>query len=69
MLMAGSQAGSIGGKTSQEVEVGQREQEYSGKKGVLSQSWSEHRRTKMWPTMLKKVLSHVANIDKNNELI
>ena len=61
--LASSQAGSIGGTTRQEVEAGQWEQENSGKdKAHSSLILSRHWRSRMWPALLKKVLSHVANI-------
>ena len=68
--MASSQAGSIDRTTRQEVEVGQGEQENSGKEEAHSSpvlSQSQKKEDVIAP--LKKVLSHVANIDKNNGLI
>ena len=61
------QAGSIGGKTRQEVEVMQWEQENSGKQESPSASSAQttgEERCKLPP--LEKVLSHVANVDKDN---
>ena len=63
--LASSQAGIIGGTTRQEVEVGQWEQKYSGKKeahssAVLSQPLKEQDVT----APLNKVQSHVANIER-----
>ena len=64
------QAGSIGGKTRQEVEMMQWEQENTGKEEVdSSQSSPDHQRGNMSPAWLRKVPSCVANIDKNNGLI
>ena len=61
------QAGSIGGKARQEVGVEQRGQEYSGKQeapfAVLPRP--PERKDVSCPP-LEKVLSHVANVDKNN---
>ena len=64
-----SQAGSIGGTTRQEVEVGQREQENSGKKEAHSSAVLTQLQKKQDVTAsLKKVPSHVAHIGKNNGL-
>ena len=65
--LASSQAGSIGGTTRQEVEAGQGEQENSGKEEALSSQSCPDTEDVISPP--KKVLSHVANIDKNNGLI
>ena len=66
------QAGSIGGKTRQEVEVMQWEQENSGKEEagfppprILAQTTEKQDVT----TLLNKVLSHMASTNKNNGLI
>ena len=63
------QAGGVGGKI-QEVEIKQGEQENSGKEEADSSlsfpdSWS----SRMWAAPLKKVLSHMANIDQKKGLI
>ena len=59
------QAGSISGKTRQEVEMMQQEQENSGKEEVdSSHSCPDHRSSRMWLAPLKKVLNHMANIDQ-----
>ena len=64
------QAGGVGGKTRQEVEMMQREQENSGKEEAdSSHSCPDHRSSRMWAAPLKKVLSHMANIDQKNGLI
>ena len=64
------QAGSIGGKARQEVEMMQGEQENSGKEEAdFSHSCPDHRSSRMWAAPLKKVLSHMANIDQKNGLI
>ena len=67
--LASSQAGSIGGTTRQEEEVGQGEQEYSGKKEAFSAVVSPSQKKQDVTASLKKVLSHVASIDMNNGLI
>ena len=68
--MANNQAGSIGGTIRQEVEVGQGEQENSGKKEAHSSAVLIHPQKKQDVTALpRKVPSHVANINKNNGLI
>ena len=68
--MASSQAGSIGGTTRLEIEAGQGEQENSGKREAWSTVVVTHPQKKQDVTaLLKKVPSHVANIDKNNGLI
>ena len=68
--MASSQAGSIGGTTRQEVEAGQGEQENSGKEEAHSSAVLALTQQKEDVTAsLKKVPSHVANIDENNGLI
>ena len=59
------QAGGVGGKTRQEVEMMQGEQE----KVDFSHSCPDHRSSRMWGAPLKKVLSHMANIDQKNGLI
>ena len=64
------QAGGVGGKTRQEVEMMQGEQENSGEEEVdSSHSCPDHRSSRMWAAPLKKVLSHMANIDQKNGLI
>ena len=64
------QAGGIGGKTRQEVEMMQGEQENPGKEEADSSHFcSDHRSSKMWTAPLKKVLSYMANIDQKNGLI
>ena len=62
------QAGSIGRTTRQEVEVGQGEQEYSGKKEAHSPHTHSCPDTEEAGCNLpcwKKVLSHMANTDNN----
>ena len=64
------QAGGVGGKTRQEVGMMQGEQENSGEEEVdSSHSCPGHRSSRMWAAPLKKVLSHMANIDQKNGLI
>ena len=64
------QAGGVGGKTSQEVEMMQGEQENSGEEELdSSHSYPDHWSSRMWAAPLKKVLSHMAKIDKKNGLI
>ena len=61
------QAGDVGGKARQEVEMMQGKQENSGEVEVDSSlSCPEHRSRRMWAAPLKKVLSHMANIDQKN---
>ena len=67
--LASSQAGSIGGTTRQELEAGQWEQENSGKKEVLSAVVNLPQKMQDVTAPLNKVLSHMANIYKNNGLI
>ena len=68
--LASSQAGSIGGTTGQEAEVGQWEQENSGEKEAHSSAVLTPPQKKQDVTgPLNKILSHVANTDKNNGLI
>ena len=59
--LASSQAGSIGKTTSQRVEVGQWEQEYSG-----LAVWLQPHKLQDVIALLNMVLSHLANRDKNN---
>ena len=64
------QAGGVGGKNRQEVEMMQGEQENSGEEEVDSSfSCPDHQSSRMWAAPLKKVLSHMANIDQKNGLI
>ena len=68
--LASSQAGSLGRTTRQEVEVGQREQENSGKEEAhFSPVLSQPQKKEDAIACLKRVPSHVANMDKNNGLI
>ena len=63
-------AGGVGGETRPEVEMMQGEQENSGEKEVdSSHSCPDQRSSRMWAAPLKKVLSHMANIDQKNGLI
>ena len=65
--MVRSQSRSIGGITRQEVEVGQGEQENSGKKEAHSSAVvTPPLKNQDVTASLNKVLSHVATIDKNN---
>ena len=64
------QAGSIGGKTRQEVEVEQREQEYSGKQeapSAIPTQITEEATCEL--TARKGTKPYMANIDQNNGLI
>ena len=68
--LASSKAGSVGGTTRQEVEERQWKQENPGKEeahssAVLAQSQKKQDVT----ALMNNVLSHMANTDKNNELI
>ena len=63
------QAGSIGGKTREEVEVEQRDWEYSGKQEAPSTIPAQTTEKQHVSWQLKKVPSHMANIDENNGLI
>ena len=64
------QAGGIGGKTRQEVEMMQGEQENSEEEEVdSSHSCPDDWSSRMWAAPLKKVLSHMTNIDQKNGLI
>ena len=68
--MVTGQAGGIGGKTRQEVEMMQGEQENSWEEEFdYSHSHPDHWSSRMWAAPLKKVLSHMANIDQKNGLI
>ena len=68
--MVSSQVESIGGTTRQEVEVGQGEQENSGKRKAWSAALLIQPQKKQDVTASpNKVPSHVANTDKNNGLI
>ena len=67
--MVSIQAGSIGGKTRQEVEAGRQEQENTGKRKVWSAVLALPQRKQDVTASLNKVPSHVASIDKNNGLI
>ena len=60
------QAGSIGRKTRQEVEVMQWEQEYSRKEEAIPPVLPRPPERKDVPAPLEKLLSHVANVDKDN---
>ena len=64
------QAGGVGGKARQEVEMMQGEQENSGEEKVdSSRSSPDHWSSRMWAVPLQKVLSHMAKIDQKNGLI
>ena len=63
------QAGSIGGKARQEVEVEQRDWEYSGKQEAPSTLLHKPPEKQHVSWQLKKVLSHMANTDKNYGLL
>ena len=63
------QAGSIGGKTRQEVEVMQWEQENSGKRKAPSAIPAQTTEEATYELTAGKVPSHMANIDQNNGLI
>ena len=67
--LASSQAGSVGRITRQEVKVDQQEQESSGKRKAWFTIVTLSQKKQDVTAMQKKVLSHVANIDKNNGLI
>ena len=67
--MVTGQAGGIGGKTRQELEMMQGEQENSGEEEVDSSYSCPGHRSRMWSAPLKKVLSHMANMDQKNGLI
>ena len=61
--MASSQAGSIDRTTRQEVEVGQGEQENSGKEEAHSSAvLAQTQKKQDVAAPLKKILSHMANI-------
>ena len=63
------QAGGVGKKARQEVEMMQGEQN-SGKEEVdSSHSCPDHRSSRMWAAPLEKVLNHMADIDQKNGLI
>ena len=67
--MVTGQAGGIGRKTREELEMMQGEQENSREEEVgSSYSYPDHR-SRMWSAPLKKVLSHMANMDQKNGLI
>ena len=65
--MASSQAGSIGGVTRKEIEVGKQEQENSGKRKAQSAVITQTQRKQNENASLIKVPipSHMANTDKN----
>ena len=64
------QAGGVDGKTREEVEMMQGEQENSEEEEIdSSYSCPDYWSSRMWAAPLKKVLSHMANIDQKNGLI
>ena len=67
--MASSQAGSIGGATRQEVEVGNENRRILGRGKMLSVAVTQLQRKQDVTASPKKVPSHVANTDKNYGLI
>ena len=67
--MVTGQAGGIGKKTREELEMMQGEQENSQEDEVGSSYSSPDHWSRMWAAPLKKVLSHMANMDQKNGLI
>ena len=67
--MVTGQAGGIGGKTRQKLEMMQGEQGYSGEEEVDSTYSCPDHPSRIWSAPLKKVLNHMANIDQKNGLI
>ena len=63
------QAGSKGGKARQEVGVEQRDWKYSGKQEAPSAIPAQTTKEQHVSWQLKKVPSHMANIDNDNGLI
>ena len=67
--MVAGQAGGVCGNTRQEVEMMQGEQEISGEEEIdSSYFWPDHW-SRIWSAPLKKVLSHMANMDQKNGII
>ena len=64
------QTGDVDGETRQGMEMMQGEQENSGEEEVdSSHSCPDYRSSRMWSAPLKKVPSHMANIDQKNGVI